>query len=146
MEVSVDPNYRRLRIGQRLYDARKQLSQSLDLIGIVFGRTMPGLYRRNKSLGSAHAYVEAVKHKEIRDDVIRFHLSNELEVIGLIRDYDPFDRQSLGYATHMFWRNPLYVEDQGRKRNATALDTKDTVRVATVQFQMRGIKTKAEFE
>ena len=50
MEVSVDPNYRRLRIGQRLYDARKQLCQSLDLKGIVFGGRMPGLYRRMKSL------------------------------------------------------------------------------------------------
>lgn len=146
MEVCVDPNYRRLRIGQRLYYARKQYCQSLDPKGIVFGGRMPELYRRIKSLGSAHAYVEAVKDKEMRDDVIRFYLSNEFEVIGLIRDYDLFDRQSLGYANHMFWRNPLYVEDQGRKRDATALDTKDTVRVATVQFQMRGIKTKAVFE
>ncbi len=146
MEVSVDPNYRRLRIGQRLYDARKQLCQSLDLKGIVFGGRMPGLYRRMKSLGSAEAYVEAVQEKKIRDNVIGFHLSNEFEVIGLLRDYDPYDRQSLGYATHMFWRNPLYVEEVGRKRDATALDTKDSVRVATVQFQMRGIKTKADFE
>ena len=146
MEVSVDPSYRRLRIGQRLYDARKQLCQALDLKGIVFGGRMPGLQRRLKALGSPEAYIEAVQDKKIRDNVINFHLANEFEIIGFLRDYDPSDRQSLGYATHMYWRNPLFVEDVGRKRDASALDTKDTVRVATVQFQMRGIDTKAEFE
>ena len=35
MEISVDPDYRRLRIGQRLYDARKQLCQALHLKGII---------------------------------------------------------------------------------------------------------------
>ena len=40
----------------------------------------------------------------------------------------------------------VYVEDEKTKRDASALDTKDTVRVATVQFQMRGLATKAEFE
>ncbi len=146
MEVSVDPNYRRLRIGQRLYDARKQLCQSLDLKGIVFGGRMPGLKRRLKSLGSPEAYVAAVQDKKVRDTVIGFHLSNEFEIIGILRDYDPSDKDSLGYATHMYWSNPLYVEDEKTKRDASALDTKDTVRVATVQFQMRGLETKAEFE
>lgn len=146
MEVSVDPGYRRLRIGQRLYDARKQLCQSLDLKGIIFGGRMPGLQRRLKSLGSPEAYLEAVQDKKVRDNVVGFHLSNDFEIIGLLRDYDPTDRQSLGYATHMYWHNPLYVEDEGRKRDASALDTKDSVRVAAVQFQMRGIETKEEFE
>lgn len=146
MEVSVDPGYRRLRIGQRLYDARKQLCQSLDLKGIVFGGRMPGLQRRMKSIGSPEAYLEAVQDKKVRDNVVSFHLANDFEIVGVLRDYDPTDRQSLGYATHMYWHNPLYVEDAGRKRDASALDTKDTVRVATVQFQMRGISTKEEFE
>jgi predicted amidohydrolase/ribosomal protein S18 acetylase RimI-like enzyme len=146
MEVSVDPNYRRLRIGQRLYDARKQLCQALDLKGIVFGGRMPGLHRRIKSLGTAEAYIEAVQEKRIRDNVIGFHLANEFEVIGLLRHYDPSDKQSMGHATHMYWRNPLYVEDDTRKRDTTALDTKETVRVATVQWQMRGLADKSEFE
>ena len=37
MEVCVDPTHRRLRIGQRLYNARQQLCESLELKGIVFG-------------------------------------------------------------------------------------------------------------
>ena len=67
---------------------------------------MPGLKRRLKSLGSPEAYVAAVQDKKVRDNVIGFHLSNEFEIIGILRDYDPSDKDSLGYATHMFWSNP----------------------------------------
>ncbi|MEO1609011.1 MAG: bifunctional GNAT family N-acetyltransferase/carbon-nitrogen hydrolase family protein [Pseudomonadota bacterium] len=146
MEISVDPDYRRLRIGQRLYDARKQLCQALHLKGIIFGGRMPGLKRRIKQFGSVEAYIEAVREKRIRDNVVGFHFANDFELIGLLRDYDPSDKQSMGYATHMYWHNPLFVEDANRKRDTTALDTKETVRVATVQFQMRGLADKSEFE
>ena len=146
MEVSVDPDYRRLRIGQRLYDARKQLCQGLGLKGIVFGGRMPGLARRMKSFGGAEAYVEAVVSKKIRDTAIGFHLANDFEIVGILSDYDVSDQQSLGFATHMYWRNPVYFQDVSHGRDATALDKKDTVRVATVQFQMRGLDTKEDFE
>lgn len=43
MEVCVDPDWRGLRIGQRLYEARKRLAEELELKGIVFGGRMPGL-------------------------------------------------------------------------------------------------------
>ncbi len=146
MEVSVDPRFRRLRIGQRLYDARRQLCQTLGLKGIVFGGRMPGLHRRMKKLGSAEAYVDAVLEKKIKDPAIGFHLANDYEIVGLIKDYDVTDRQSLGYATHMYWRNPIHVEDIAHARGSTALEKKDTVRVATVQFQMRGLETKEDFQ
>jgi len=145
MEVSVDPEYRRLRIGQRLYDARKQLCETLGLKGIVFGGRLPGLARRIKSVGSAKSYAQAVIDKKIRDSALGFHLSNGFELIGLLKDYDPADHESLGYASHMYWRNPLYVEHETDRPQSTALDNKDVVRVATVQFQMRGINDKAEF-
>ena len=67
-------------------------------------------------------------------------------MIGVLRDYDTTDKQSLGNASHMYWHNPLYVEETGTKRNKHALDTKDTVRVATVQFQMRQIADVQAFE
>lgn len=145
MEVSVDPSYRRLRIGQRLYDARRQLCQSLGLKGIVFGGRMPGLARRIKSVGTPEVYIERVIEKQIRDLAISFHLANDFEVIGVLPGYLPSDAESLGYATHMYWRNPLYVEQPRTKAEQGALDKKEVVRVATVQFQMRGISDKSEF-
>jgi len=146
MELCVDTTYRRLRIGQRLYDACKKLCQTLNLEGIVLGGRMPGLQRRLKALGSTEAYIDAVKEKRMRDTVVGFDLANDFEIKGFLRDYDPADTPSMGFATHMFWRNALFIEDDARKRNTTALKTKDTVRVATVQFQMRGLEDRSDFE
>ena len=41
MEVVVHPDYRGMRIGQRLYHARKRLCTDLKLRGIVFGGRIP---------------------------------------------------------------------------------------------------------
>ncbi len=145
MEVSVDPKFRRLRIGQRLYNARRQLCQQLGLKGIVFGGRMPGLARRMASLGSANAYLQHVLEKKLRDPVIGFHLAQDFQPIGVLDGYEPGDRQSLGYATHMIWHNPLYVEPAERSSSVSGSLDARTVRVATVQYQMRGITSQEEF-
>jgi len=143
MDVSVDPERRRLRIGQRLYNARKTLALELGLKGIVFGGRMPGLARRRKEYDNAEAYLAAIKDRQVRDQVINFHISQGFEPIGLLQDYEPTDRDSQGYATHMVWRNPEFHE--ATKKSPTALARKDTVRVATVQYQMRGLTERDEF-
>ena len=48
MEVVVDPSFRRLRIGQRLYRARQNLCEEWGLKGIIFGGRMPGYRRRQR--------------------------------------------------------------------------------------------------
>jgi predicted amidohydrolase/GNAT superfamily N-acetyltransferase len=144
MEVFVDPDHRGLRIGQRLYTARKNLAEQLKLKGIVFGGRIPGLARKWKSVGSAEAYVEAVADKRFRDTVLTFQLRNGFEVMGVLADYLPSDRQSMGYAAHLVWRNPKYIEVApltGRQRGRVA----DSVRVAAIQYQQRRVSSFAEF-
>ncbi len=144
MEVFVDPDHRGLRIGQRLYMARKNLAEQLKLKGIVFGGRIPGLAKRWKSVGSAEAYVEAVADKRFRDTVLTFQLRNGFEVMGVLADYLPSDRQSMGYAAHLVWRNTKYVEVApltGRQRGRVA----DSVRVAAIQYQQRRVSSFAEF-
>ena len=146
MEVCVDPEMRGWRIGQRLYDARKQLCEELGLKGIVFGGRVPSLARRRKKFPSVEAYVEAVKNKEARDPVIGFQLRNGFEILGVLPHYLPGDRQSLGYAVHMVWRNPAIPDDEPKhatKRYGGRLP--DTVRVATVQYQQRRVTSFAQF-
>src|SRR5690606_6058430 len=72
MEVCVDPAWRGRRVGQRLYEARKRLAENLDLKGIVFGGRLPGLARKLKQYGSPQAYLEAVRTRQIRDQVATF--------------------------------------------------------------------------
>ncbi|MBU2581617.1 MAG: GNAT family N-acetyltransferase [Alphaproteobacteria bacterium] len=144
MDVSVDPDHRRLRIGQRLYNARKALARDLGLKGIVFGGRMPGLARRMKEFGSAEAYLEAVRDQKLRDPVINFQISQGFEPMGVLKGFEPGDRESAGFASLMVWRNPEFEEDSGRAPSALARP--DKVRVASVQYQMRGITSPEDFQ
>jgi predicted amidohydrolase/GNAT superfamily N-acetyltransferase len=143
MEVCVDPSRRRLRIGQRLYDARRELCETLNLDGIVFGGRMPGWSRRRRHYPDPADYLEAVQARRIVDPVVSFHLRAGFEPIGLLRGYLESDGESGGYATHMVWRNPYAVRPDPAQPQAPAV--KDCVRVASVQFQARRVESFSEF-
>ncbi len=146
MEVVVDPAFRRLRIGQRLYAARRQLCEEWRLKGIIFGGRMPGYQRRAKQYPSPADYIDAVKNREIRDQTINFHLAMGFEPLGVLEDYDPDDDLSRGNATHMVWSNPRCPDEPRQQDKSNQhLAPHDTVRVATVQFQMRGLSEIDEF-
>lgn len=142
MEVCVDPTRRRLRIGQRLYDARRDLVEAQNLRGIVFGGRMPGIYRKRGELREPATYLDAVLERKANDPVIAFHMRSGFEPVGVLKNYLPTDKQSLSHATHMVWRNPYFVEATGK---GAAFAMKETVRVATVQLQMRKVESFEEF-
>ncbi|MFN4283268.1 MAG: GNAT family N-acetyltransferase [Alphaproteobacteria bacterium] len=143
MEVCVDPDWQGRRVGQRLYEARKRLAENLELKGILFGGRLPGLSRRIRQFGTAEAYLEAVQARKVRDLVASFQLANGFEALRVLHDYLPSDKESLGCAAHMIWRNP-YV-DQTAHAPQPSMRPKDWVRVATVQFQQRQVASFEEF-
>ena len=71
-EMCVDPDLRGVRIGQRLYDARKALAERLELKGIVLGGRMPAFSRHRKRVGTAEEYLAQVRAGKIRDPIIGF--------------------------------------------------------------------------
>ncbi|MEL6363206.1 MAG: GNAT family N-acetyltransferase [Pseudomonadota bacterium] len=146
MEVSVDPAYRRLRIGQRFYKVRRELCQSWELTGVVFGGRMPGFAKRAAEFPDPKDYLDAVVEKEIRDPVINFQMNQGFEPVGVMPNYLPTDKASDGYAALMFWRNPLAPDANEVKTTRPDRRLPQSVRVATVQFQMRRIETVEEFE
>lgn len=145
MEVCVDEDYRRLRIGQRLYNARKKLCRDYGLKGITFGGRMPNLARRFKQFGSVESYIEAVQAKQIKDPVLNFQLRSGFEVIGVLERYLPTDKESMGYATHMVWYNPEIDRDTDHRPANYSAPTKNVVRVAAVQYQVRKVASFEEF-
>jgi len=146
MEVCVDPDYRGYRLGQRLYNERKKLCQSLKLRGIVFAGRLPSLARRIKKFGSAENYVEQVQQKHVRDPVLSFQLHQGFEILDIIPGYLPEDRASLGYGIHMVWRNPKVPQDEpGERPKAYGARLPDTVRVGTVQYMQRRVRSFEEF-
>jgi predicted amidohydrolase/GNAT superfamily N-acetyltransferase len=146
IEVCVDPDFRRLRIGERFYRKRKELCAEFELKGIVIVGRMPGYARRRRQYPDPQAYVEAVAEKKVRDQVINFQINQGFQPRGVLPGYLPEDRQSLGNGVLMFWPNPLAPEETTVKLHRRKTRLPSTVRVATVQFQMRRIAAIDEFE
>jgi predicted amidohydrolase/ribosomal protein S18 acetylase RimI-like enzyme len=131
VDVFVDPEYRHMRLGRRLYDARKELCRRLNLRAIVAGGRIPG-YRQYAGEMTPERYIELVQRNEIYDPILSFQLSNDFHVRRIIRNYIPDDEDSHAYATLVQWNNIFYEQKQpligGRK---------SVVRLGTVQWQMR---------
>ncbi|MDQ3536314.1 MAG: GNAT family N-acetyltransferase, partial [Bacteroidota bacterium] len=137
-DVFVHPEYRELRLGRRLYDARKELCENLNLRAIIAGGRIPG-YKSYANKLTPRQYIEEVKHKEIYDPVLSFQLANDFHVRKVLTNYLPDDKESRQYATLLEWINVYYEEKEkliGGK--------KSTVRAGLVQWQMRKVSSVEE--
>ena len=132
MDVFVDKEYRGLRLGRRLYDARKDLCRNMNLRAILAGGRIINYHSHADKMTPAE-YIDAVKHKEVHDPILSFQLANDFEVKRLLKGYLPEDEKSLGYATLLEWSNILY-EPEGM---AVEQIRKTVVRIGILQWQMR---------
>ena len=132
VDVIVDPDYQGMRLGRRLYEARKELCRNLNLTSIVAGGRIPGYSAVADEL-SPQEYIEQVRRKELYDPILSFQLANDFDVKRLIRGYLPEDRKSLGYATLLEWNNLYYDPEKTPLIGAT----RTTARIGCVQWQMR---------
>jgi len=146
MDVLVDSEFRRLRIGQRFYQVRQELCESLGLKGIMFGGRITGYHRHTKEYPDPADYVEAVRQSKLRDPVLSFQLRQTFEVVGVLRNYMAEDLESGTHATQMLWRNPVAQDKIKAKPGFGDTSLPERVRVATVQFQMRRITSIDDFE
>ena len=133
IEVFVHPDYRGLRLARRLYDARKELCEKLNLKSIIFGGRIPNYAAHSKEL-TPKEYINKVKMKEIHDQVLSFQLSNEFHVKKLLTNYMPGDQESKEHATLMEWNNVLY-----KKPSKDVIKIKNTARIGLVQWGMRSL-------
>jgi predicted amidohydrolase/GNAT superfamily N-acetyltransferase len=143
IEMAVDDRQRGLRIGKRLYEARRVLAERLELRGIVFGGRMPGYAKVKAKVGGPDDYLSRVAAGEFRDQVISFQLGNGFTPIGVLPRYLPYDKASEGFAAHMVWRNP-YVDPNEPPAFRVPRHV-ESVRLATVQLQARAVKNFDEF-
>ncbi|SIT70646.1 Predicted amidohydrolase [Ectothiorhodosinus mongolicus] len=131
-DIFVDPDYRGLRLGRRLYDARKALCENLNLRAIVVGGRIPGYHEYQDEL-TPRQYVEQVQLHELNDTVLTFQLANGFHVRRILRNYLPGDEASSEYAVLLEWININYEEEEENLIDAA----KTVVRVGAVQWQMR---------
>jgi len=140
VDVMVSRDYRNLRLGRRLYEARKELCRNLNLKSIMAGGRIPN-YRKYADKMTPDEYIKAVSFKDIYDPTLTFQLSNGFEVKRLLDAYWPEDKESHGYATLLQWDNIHYDPEYDKLIN----NQKTTARIGCVQWQMRYFKSLEEF-
>ncbi|MFO1422265.1 MAG: GNAT family N-acetyltransferase [Candidatus Competibacteraceae bacterium] len=131
VDIFVHPDYRDMRLGRRLYDARKELCEKLNLRAMVVGGRIPG-YGQYAHDMTPQQYVERVRAKEQVDPILTFQLANDFHVRKIITGYLPDDDESRAYAVLLEWLN-IYYED----KEVLIGGRKSVVRVGAVQWQMR---------
>ncbi|MCR9142990.1 MAG: bifunctional GNAT family N-acetyltransferase/carbon-nitrogen hydrolase family protein [bacterium] len=136
IDVFVHPEYRGLRLGRRLYDARKNLCEELNLRRIIAGGRIPGYQRMADSL-TVKEYIQKVKNSELYDPVLSFQLANDFHVRRIIRNYIPEDKESHSHATLLEWINIYYEE----RELDVFTQRKTVVRVGAVQWGMRRVQS-----
>lgn len=134
IDIFVKPGFRGLRLGRRLYDARKELCENLNLKAIVFGGRIPMYYKFLAEL-SPKEYIQKVRMKEIYDPTLSFQLSNDFHVKKILKNYMSGDKESAEYAVLLQWDN-IYYESSPDMISVR----KSVIRLGLVQWQMRNYK------
>jgi len=131
IDFFVHPEHRGMRLGRRLYDARKELCERLNLRAIIAGGRIPK-YKDYADKLTPKDYLEKVKSKEIHDPTLSFQLANDFHVRKILKGYLPGDTQSLEYASLLEWTN-IYFNEEAAHINSK----KSVIRLGLVQWQMR---------
>ena len=138
IDVFIKSEYRGLRLGRRLYDYRKELTEKLNLRGIAFGGRIPNYHKFSNKL-SPKEYIEKVKRKEIHDPVLNFQISNDFHPSKILKGYLEGDENSGEFAVLLEWDNIYY-----QKKSKRATSNKKVVRLGLIQWQMRLYKDLEE--
>ncbi len=139
VDIFVHPEARHMRLGRRLYDARKELVESLNLRRMIVGGRIPG-YQQDRIEMSPQKYIQMVASKERFDPILSFQLANDFHVRRVVRGYMPEDLESQAYAVLLEWIN-IYYEEKPKLIGAT----KAVVRIGALQWQMRQVPSLEVF-
>lgn len=131
IDVFIHADFRGLRLGRRLYEARKELCENLNLKSIMFGGRLPN-YAEYADILKPKEYIQKVRNREIEDPVLNFQLSNDFHVKKILTNYLEGDSSSKEYASLMEWNNIYYQENE-----VLVNAEKSVIRLGLVQWQMR---------
>jgi len=138
VDVFIKSEFRGLRLGRRLYDYRKELTERLNLRGIAFGGRIPNYHKYMVEM-TPKEYIEKVKRQEIHDPVLNFQISNDFHPTKILKGYLEGDTASSEFAVLLEWDN-IYFQ----KKSIKAETKKTVVRLGLIQWQMRPYKNLDE--
>ncbi|WP_256759329.1 bifunctional GNAT family N-acetyltransferase/carbon-nitrogen hydrolase family protein [Cohnella sp. WQ 127256] len=140
MEVMVHPDFRRMKIGRRLYEARKRLAEHLNLKSIIVGGRIPGYHHYSDTM-TPREYAEEVLQQNIYDPVLTFQMMNGFTLKRIITNYLSDDVDSENYAALLEWNNIEYKPSI----NKTHYKMSFPVRICVIQYMMKKIDSFDEF-
>ncbi len=133
-DVYVHPDARGMGVGAALYEARRQLCRRLNKRRILAGGRLWN-YDEHAAEMSPEEYAHRVVAGEFRDLVLSFQLREGFVLRGIMQNYLR-DARSRNHSSLIEWLNPDYKPAPEGSRK---------IRLACVQYQMRKIKSFAEF-
>ncbi len=110
-EVIVDPELQHHGIGDKLYAARRTLTEQKKLRRIRAGSRLRG-YSHWAPRMTPEDYVIAVVHEREHDPTLSFQLQEGFHVLAVVPHYLSDDPDSLGYAAVIEWLNPQVIRPQ----------------------------------
>ena len=131
LDVFVAPDYRDLRLGQRLLEACKEICRDENLKAILLGVRLTEYQAVQKEM-SASEYIDQVERRVVHDTVLTFFLNNNFDMKRLLRQ-SPKGGAQEDFAALLEWDNIFYEP----RVEGTVSTTKTNVRVGVVQWQMR---------
>ncbi len=137
--IMVHPDFRRLHIGTRIYEARKELVQRLNLKSFLVGGRIP-FYHKYADRMTATEYVQQVIQQKIYDPVLSFQLVNGFKLKWVNPHYLSDDQASMRYAVLLEWSNVDYLPSSKRLYLRAF-----PVRICAVQYMLKKIDSFAEF-
>jgi GNAT superfamily N-acetyltransferase len=107
IDVSVHPAYRGLRIGRRLYDARREAARRLNLRGEIAGALLPHYEQHSDRLSIAQ-YILQVYQGRLHDPTLSMQIKNGFVPRGVLYDHIS-DPRSFNAAALIVRENPHYA-------------------------------------
>ncbi len=139
ISIMVHPDFRRLHIGTRIYEKRKELAQRMNLKSFLVGGRIPNYHNHAHEM-SASEYVQQVIDQKIYDPVLSFQLLNGFKLKWVNPDYLADDKASLKYAVLLEWSNVDYLP-RSKRLYLRAFP----VRICAVQYMLKKIDTFEDF-
>ncbi len=107
-EVIVDSSLQHHGIGDKLYCARRRLTESHKLLRIRAGSRLRGYSHSARRLKPEQYVVEVVEGTEY-DPTLSFQLKEGFHVLAVVPHYLSDDPESMGYAAVIEWLNPELI-------------------------------------
>lgn len=140
IDVMVHPDFRRMKIGRRLYEARKKLAQERNLESIIIGGRISN-FHKHADVMTPREYVDAVLEQKLYDPPLTFQMMNGFVLKRINSNYLADDAASMKYATLMEWNNPDYLAPKPRRVYKSSFP----VRISVIQYMLKKIDSFDDF-